>query len=156
MTQSLLKAGDPIPPFAATLDDGREIASDDLTGKRTVLYFYPKNDTPGCTTEACDFRDHFARLTHTLGLQILGVSPDSVASHTRFKTKHQLPFPLLSDPDHSLATAFGVWQEKKRYGKTSMGIVRSTFVIAPDGTIEKAFYNVRATGHVENLLKALS
>lgn len=155
MANPVLVAGDAAPDFRAQLDDGSEISLAELKGRRTVLYFYPRDDTPGCTTEACDFRDNLARLRSELGTRVFGVSPDSVESHRKFKDKYSLPFPLISDPDKKLAEAYGVWREKKNYGRTFMGVVRSTFVLSPDGAIERIYDNVRAKGHVDRLIADL-
>jgi thioredoxin-dependent peroxiredoxin len=130
------------------------LSSDDLKGQKYILYFYPKDNTPGCTTQACDFRDHMGRLS-TLGYRVIGASPDSLKSHGRFQEKHGFSFELLSDPDHEVAEAFGVWREKKNYGRKYMGIVRSTFVINAEGIVTHALENVRAKGHVERLLKRI-
>ena len=135
-------------------DEGKLVDLAQFKGKRVVLYFYPKDDTPGCTREACDFRDSLARFGTTNAV-VFGVSKDSVASHQKFKAKYNLPFSLLADPEGDVCEAYGVWQEKKNYGKTYMGIVRTTFVIGADGKVEKVFSNVRVDGHVENVLKAL-
>lgn len=124
-------------------------------GKKLVLYFYPRDLTPGCTIEACDFRDNMGRIVNS-GVMVLGVSPDSLASHRKFKETHSLGFPLLSDPEKSVAGKYGAYGEKKLYGKVSMGIIRSTFLIDEKGKIEKAWRNVRARGHVEEVLKALA
>ncbi|MCS7084235.1 MAG: peroxiredoxin [Aquificaceae bacterium] len=128
------------------------VCSQELKGKAFVLYFYPKDDTPGCTTEACDFRDNL----NTLGIDVYGVSPDSIESHKKFIQKHSLNFVLLSDPDFEVAKAFGAYGKKKLYGKESEGIIRSTFVIDKEGKIALALYNVKAKGHVENLSKKVS
>jgi thioredoxin-dependent peroxiredoxin len=151
-----LHVGDPAPSFSLATDQGTTLALADLKGQRTVLYFYPKDDTPGCTTQACDFRDNLARLESTLGVRVLGISPDPVASHVKFKQKYGLPFTLLADPDHATAEAYGVWRERTKYGRTSVGLVRATFVIGPDGRLEKVYDNVRAQGHVERLLADLA
>ena len=151
---SRLSPGDPVPDFSLEADDGSQVALADLAGNRIVLYFYPKDDTSGCTTEACDFRD-LEQDFSTAGARIIGVSPDSIASHVKFRDKHDLPFTLLSDPDHSLAEAFGVWVKKKMYDREYMGVERSTFVIA-DGTIEQALYKVRPKGHAEEVLEGLA
>ncbi len=150
----VLEEGQAAPEFQATLGDGTSFALSSLQGKNAVLYFYPKDDTPGCTTQACDFRDNFARL-ETAGFTVLGISPDGEASHQRFVQKYDLPFSLVCDPDHSVAEAYGVWREKKNYGRTYMGIVRSTFVLDPRGNLTKIYDNVRAKGHVERLLREL-
>ncbi len=142
MADSILAAGTTAPAFTATADDGSTVSLSDFAGKTVVLYFYPKDDTPGCTTEACDFRDNLAQLT-SLGAVVIGVSPDSPKSHTKFKAKYELPFTLLADEDNALAEAFGAWQEKSMYGKTYMGISRSTFVIDPNGVIRQSWDKVK-------------
>jgi len=152
----ILAPGDPAPNFTSQLHDGTSFQSADLKGQRTVLYFYPRDNTPGCTTQACDFRDNLARIESELGLRVIGVSPDSEKSHINFKAKHELPFPLIADTDKSVAESFGVWREKKNYGRTYNGIVRSTFVIGADGVIEKIYDNCRAKGHVDKLLRELA
>jgi len=123
-------------------------------GRKVVLYFYPKDNTPGCTTEACDFRDNMARLLKT-GAVVLGVSPDSIKSHAGFREKHSLSFPLLSDPDREVASAYGAYGEKKMYGKTSMGIIRSTFLIDEKGKVAKAWRKVKVAGHVDEVLSSI-
>jgi peroxiredoxin Q/BCP len=152
---SRLSPGDPAPDLALEADDGSRVSLGSLAGSRIVLYFYPKDDTPGCTTEACEFRD-LERDFAKEGARIIGVSPDAVASHARFREKHELPFTLLSDPDHALAEAFGVWVTKKMSGREYMGVERSTFVIARDGTIEQALYGVRPKGHAASVLEVLA
>ena len=150
-----LKEGDTAPAFSAVDQDGKKVTLKDLIKKgRVILYFYPKDNTPGCTTEACDFRDRKADLA-TKGATVVGVSPDGEASHRKFREQFALPFTLLADPDHAVAAAYGVWGEKKNYGKTYEGLIRSTFVIEPNGKIAKALYNVKATGHVESVLASL-
>jgi peroxiredoxin Q/BCP len=149
-----LSPGDPAPDFTALTDDGQQLQRSSLRGRRVILYFYPKDDTPGCTTEACDFRDLRAQFEDKDAV-ILGVSPDGQASHARFRDKHALNFRLLCDPDHAIAMAYGVWREKKNYGRTYMGITRATFVIDPDGKIEAIYDNVRAAGHAAKVLAAL-
>jgi len=126
----------------------------DLAGTAFVLYFYPKDMTPGCTTEACDFRDNLARLQGA-GVQVFGASKDSLARHDKFIDKHALSFPLLSDPDGSLCEAWGVWQEKKNYGRTYMGIVRSTFLVDGAGVVRQTWTKVRVKGHVDKVLAAV-
>jgi peroxiredoxin Q/BCP len=148
-------AGQPAPEFEARGDDGNPVRLSDLRGKPVVLYFYPRDDTPGCTTEACAFRDD-EKAYHAAGVVVLGASPDSVETHRRFKAKYNLPFVLLADPDHRLAEAYGVWGEKKRAGKTTMGIHRTTFLIGADGIIRQVFENVRPEGHSGEILGALS
>lgn len=128
----------------------KEYSLTDFKGQNVVLYFYPKDNTPGCTQEACDFRDNFNRLTSRATL--IGVSPDSIKSHIGFKEKQGLNFILLSDPEHKLAEVFGAWGEKSMYGKKYMGIIRSTFYLDKDGKIEKEWRNVKAKGHVEEVL----
>ena len=150
----MLKAGDPAPDFEAVLDNGDKVSLSQFKGKNVVLYFYPKDNTPGCTREACDFRDNISSLEEK-NTVVLGVSPDSVKSHQKFKDKFDLPFPLISDEAKDVAQAFGVWREKKMYGKTRMGIVRSTFIIGPDGLISKAYDSVKVNGHVEDVIASL-
>ena len=154
MANPKLEVGAKVPRFELEASDGAKVSSDDLLGRKYVLYFYPKDDTPGCTSEACDFRDNVARLGE-LGYEVYGVSPDSVKSHDKFRDKYELNFPLLADPDHAAAEAFGVWREKKNYGKTYTGLVRSTFLVGEDGTLEQIYDNVRAKGHVERVLRDL-
>jgi thioredoxin-dependent peroxiredoxin len=149
----MLKEGAKAPAFSAEADTGGTISSKDLKGKRFILFFYPKDLTPGCTQEACDFRDSYAKLKKQ-GLLVFGVSKDSVESHLKFRDKHDLPFPLLSDADGKLCKAFGVWQEKSLYGRKFMGIVRSTFIIGPDQRIERIYSKVKVTGHVEEVISA--
>lgn len=156
MANPILSAGDKAPEFRAALDDDSEITLAGLAGTRFILYFYPKDDTPGCTTQACDFRDNMDRVTGELGLAVYGVSPDSVKSHAKFKTKYDLPFPLISDPDKAIAQAYGVFREKKNYGRTYLGIVRSTFVVGANGHLETIYDNVRAKGHVARLIRELA
>ncbi len=126
----------------------------DFHGKKLVLYFYPKDNTPGCTQEACDFRDNMARLTK--GAAVVGVSPDSVASHKKFKENQSIPYPLLSDEDKKTANAYGAYGEKTMYGKKSMGIIRSTFLIDEKGIVRKAWRNVKVAGHVDEVMEALA
>jgi thioredoxin-dependent peroxiredoxin len=133
--------------FSLPNQDGETVSSKDFEGKRLVMFFYPAAMTPGCTTESCDFRDSYQEFGDA-GYEIIGVSPDTPAKNARFKEKEGLNFDLLSDQDKELATSLGAWGEKKMYGKTMEGLIRSTFVIGPDGRIEKAYRNVKATGHV--------
>lgn len=149
-----LATGESAPDF--TLDDaeGNPVALSELRGSRVVVYFYPAAATPGCTTEACDFRDNLASL-EAAGYKVLGISPDPVAKLTSFVEKESLNFPLLSDEDHAVAAAYGAWGEKKNYGKTYEGLIRSTVVVDPDGKVALAQYNVRATGHVAKLRRDL-
>ncbi len=154
----MLKEGDKAPDFCleGIDEEGKEtkLCLKDLLGKPLILYFYPKDDTPGCTQEACDFRDNIQNLT-SRGYRVVGISPDTISSHKKFREKYQLNFPLLSDPEHQVAELYGAYGTKKMYGKETKGIIRSTFVINPDGTIKKAYYNVKAKGHVEKLLQEL-
>ncbi len=154
-TNPVLKVGDEAPAFSADTEDGSTLSLADLKGQRVVLYFYPKDNTPGCTVEACDFRDRKGEFDD-LGTVILGVSPDGVASHQRFRDKFDLNFKLLCDPEHTLAQAYGVWREKTNYGRTYMGIVRSTFVIDESGQVTQIYDNVRAKGHAARVLTSLS
>lgn len=149
-----LEEGTKAPAFTLAADDGTKIKLADLKGRPVVLYFYPKDDTPGCTREACAFRDRKAEM-EKLGAIVLGVSPDDVASHVKFKKKYNLNFPLLADPDHKVAEKFGAWREKNMYGKRTFGIVRSTFLIGADGVIKKVWKNVKVDGHDEAVLSAL-
>jgi len=147
--------GDVAPAWEMTADDGSPVRRDDLLGHRYVLYFYPKDDTLGCTTQACSLRDNFVRVTST-GVQVFGVSPDSVRSHARFRAKYELPYPLLADADHRTAEEFGVWIEKKFAGRTYFGNERSSFVIGPDGRIEHVLARVKPAEHVDLLIEALA
>ena len=145
-----LAPGDKAPAFTLTDDQGNEVSLSDFAGSTVVLYAYPAAMTPGCTTQACDFRDSLSAL-QAAGIQVVGISPDSPAKLAKFREKDGLTFPLVSDPDKSVLTEYGAFGEKKMYGKTVTGVIRSTFVINPDGTIDKAMYNVRAKGHVAKL-----
>ena len=149
-----LKAGDVAPDFTLPDDGGGSLSLSQFAGKRVVLYFYPKDDTPGCTKEACAFRDGKAQLKRADAV-VLGVSADSIESHRKFKDKYSLPFTLLSDSEKEVATAYGVWKEKKNYGRTYMGIERSTFLIGPDGKLERIFRSVKVDGHMDQVLDAL-
>lgn len=147
----MLKEGDRIPEFQVQDQDGNMVTRKDFEGKRIVLYFYPKDSTPGCTAEACNLRDNYAAL-RAAGYEIYGVSKDSIASHGRFIEKNSLPFTLLSDPSTEMLQAFGAWGEKKLYGKVSMGTLRKTFIIAADGTIERIIDKVDTKKHTEQIL----
>lgn len=149
-----LSEGDNAPEWTMESDDSGTVSSNELAGQKYVLYFYPKDMTPGCTTQACDFRDSQDAF-EAKGYRVLGVSPDPVERHAKFRDKHDLNFTLLADPEHEFAEAFGVWREKKNYGRTYMGIVRSTFVIDDEGTITQIHDNVRAKGHVGRLIDAV-
>lgn len=150
-----LKVGDLAPAFSLQTGDGTTVNLSDFKGQRVVLYFYPRDNTPGCTREACGFRDDLARL-NSLRAQVLGVSTDSVASHKKFTEQYQLNFPLLSDPEMTVSQAYGVWQEKSNYGKKYFGIVRTTFIIDEEGTISRIFRRVKVDGHTEKVLEALA
>ena len=150
----MLKEGDEAPGIHLRTDSGEEFQLADLKGKRVVLYFYPKADTPGCTTEACEFRDDIHGFGKK-GAVVVGISPDKPAAQAKFKTRYQLPFPLLADEDKAAAQAYGVWKEKNMYGKKVMGIERTTFVIGPDGRIEKIYGKVKAKGHAAEVLENL-
>ena len=149
-----LKVGDRAPSFSLPADDGKTYTLSELAGRRVILYFYPRDATPGCTTEACDFRDRNADFT-AAGALVLGVSGDSLASHARFRAKHGLNFPLLSDPDNRVAAAYGAYGDKQMYGRTVKGIIRSTFVIGPDGALAAVHSPVRVDGHAAAVLDAL-
>ncbi|GIV75704.1 thioredoxin-dependent thiol peroxidase [Litorilinea aerophila] len=151
---SQLKAGDLAPDFTATTDQGQTVKLSDYRGKRVILYFYPKDDTSGCTTQACSFRDHYPTIEEKNAV-VLGVSPDGVASHQNFKTKYNLPFTLLVDEDHAIAEAYGVWGEKSMYGRKYMGVIRSHFVIDEEGRIVDAQYNVKPQESAPKALAAL-
>ena len=150
-----LAAGDPAPGFELSADDGTIVSDRTLAGSRYVLYFYPKDDTPGCTTQACGLRDSWSRVTK-IDAELFGVSTDSVASHAKFREKYALPYRLLADVGHRLADAYGVWVQKKAMGLEYMGVERSTFVIGPDGMIESGLAQVKADQHVELLMEALA
>jgi thioredoxin-dependent peroxiredoxin len=150
----VIEEGKPAPDFELTSDSGERVRLSELRGRPVVLYFYPRDDTPGCTTQACSFRDAYGEFEER-GARILGVSPDDEDSHVRFKEKYGLPFTLLADPEHEVAEQYGVWVEKNTYGKKSMGIKRSTFVIDAEGNVAKAMLGVRPDGHADVVLEAL-
>lgn len=150
----MLKAGDKAPDFEVVNQDGEERSLSDYLGKKLVLYFYPRDNTPGCTTEALGFKEHIEAFK-SLNTAVVGVSKDSAKSHTNFICKHELPFELLSDKEIELCEAYGVWQLKKMYGKESMGIVRSTFIIDETGIVQDAIYKVKVKGHVEEVLEKI-
>jgi peroxiredoxin Q/BCP len=150
----MVQSGAVAPPFSLPADDGSTVSLAGLRGSRVVLYFYPKDDTSGCTTQACEFRDSW-QAVQAAGAVVLGVSPDGVASHRTFKRKYQLPFPLLADEDHRLAEAYGVWGEKSMYGRKYMGILRTTFVIDGSGRVTRVFERVKPKGHAREVLEAL-
>ncbi len=151
----MVEEGKPAPDFSLTSDTGETISLASLRGKPVVLYFYPKDDTPGCTAQACGIRDSWGEFERR-GAVVLGGSPDGVASHVKFKQKYGLPFPLLADAGHEVAEAYGVWVEKSMLGKKYMGIERSTFVIAPDGTVAKVMRKVKPNEHSDDVLAALA
>lgn len=149
-----LNEGDTAPAIQAEDDQGQPFSLATLKGKNVVLYFYPKADTPGCTRESCEFRDHSKKFTKA-GTVIVGVSPDKAAAQSKFKSKFDLPFTLLADSDHKVAEAYGAWVEKSMYGRKYMGIERSTFLIGADGKIKKIFHKVKPDGHAEQVYEAL-
>jgi len=151
----VLKTGQTAPTFELNDQSGTLHRLDDYRGKRVLLYFYPKDDTPGCTTEACSFRDDYSAYRDE-DVVILGVSPDSVESHTNFSEKYQLPFPLLSDPDHRVCEQYGVWGKKTMFGKEFQGVIRTTYVIDSEGIIAHVFEDVKPEGHSAEVLEALS
>jgi thioredoxin-dependent peroxiredoxin len=155
VTDQKLAPGDVAPDFSLPDADGQQVTLSGLRGQRVIVYFYPAAMTPGCTKEACDFRDNLGVLAGA-GLTVLGISPDSPQKLAKFRDKESLNFTLLADPDREVLRAYGAYGEKMNYGKKTVGVIRSTFVIDADGKIERAYYNVRATGHVERLRKDLA
>jgi len=151
---SRLEPGDTAPHFSLPAADGSVVSLTDFKGKRVVVYFYPAAMTPGCTTQACDFRDNLESL-QAAGISVIGISPDSPDQLKKFAERDRLTFPLLSDPGHAVLEEYGAWGEKSLYGKTVIGVIRSTVVVGADGTVELARYNVKATGHVASLRKLL-
>jgi peroxiredoxin Q/BCP len=149
-----LSAGDAAPEFSLPTDNGDRLTLKDLRGRKVILYAYPAAMTPGCTTQACDFRDSLASL-QAEGYEVVGISPDAPAKLAKFRERDAITFPLVSDEDKSVLTAYGAFGEKQNYGRTVMGVIRSTFVIDENGVIEKALYNVKATGHVAKLRRDL-
>jgi thioredoxin-dependent peroxiredoxin len=147
--------GEPAPEFTATTDDGELVSLSDFRGRPVVLYFYPKDDTPGCTAQACGIRDAYADF-ESAGAVVLGVSPDKVAKHVKFKEKYGLPFTLLADPEHEVADRYGTWSEKRYMGRTYWGVNRTTFLIAPDGSVAKIMEGVKPDTHADDVLAALS
>ncbi|MGW4461337.1 thioredoxin-dependent thiol peroxidase [Micromonospora sp. NBC_01796] len=154
MTGSRLAPGDSAPEFTLPTDDGKTLALKELRGRKVVLYAYPAAMTPGCTKQACDFRDSLASL-QAAGYEVVGISPDQPAKLAKFRERDAITFPLVSDADKAVLTAYGAYGEKQLYGKTVTGVIRSTFVIDADGLIERALYNVKATGHVAKLRRDL-
>ncbi|MEF2966104.1 thioredoxin-dependent thiol peroxidase [Paenibacillus sp. M1] len=149
-----VRLGQPVPDFRLPASGGGEISLGEFRGRKVVIYFYPKNMTPACTQEACDFRDR-SGLLHELGAVVLGISGDPVKSHDKFREKQSLPFPLLSDEDHEVCRMFGVWQLKKLYGREYEGIVRSTFLIDEEGVLVREWRNIRVKDHAEKVLEAV-
>lgn len=154
MTEQRLEPGDAAPEFTLPDADGKPVALASYRGRRVVVYFYPAAMTPGCTKEAVGFQDHLQALD-AAGVAVLGISPDEPPKLAKFRDRDSLTFPLLSDPDTKVLQAYGAYGEKKLYGKTIVGVIRSTFIVDADGKIEKPFYNVKATGHVERILREL-
>ncbi len=150
MTEQRLAPGDPVPDFTLLDADGKPVSLASYRGQRVVVYFYPAAMTPGCTTQACDFRDRLTDFAGA-GVAVIGISPDQPVKLAKFRDSEGLTFPLLSDPDREVLRAYGAFGEKTMYGKTTVGVIRSTFVIDPDGKVERAQYNVKAKGHVERL-----
>jgi len=150
-----LQEGDRAPDFSLPADDGSTVSLGSLQGKKVILYFYPKDDTSGCTTQACEFRDTLPRI-HEEGAVVYGVSPDPIPSHVKFRDKFSLNFPLLADEDHAVAEAYGVWKEKSMYGRTYWGIERTTFLIDGEGVIQKIWNRVKPAGHADAVLGELS
>jgi thioredoxin-dependent peroxiredoxin len=150
----MVEEGKPAPDFELQSDTGDTVRLSDFRGKPVVVYFYPKDDTPGCTTQACGIRDNYEAFGER-GAVVLGISPDDESSHVKFKEKYGLPFTLLADPDHEVAEAYGVWGERKLYGKTYMGVERSTFLIDPDGNVSDVMRRVKPDTHVDQVLAAL-
>jgi peroxiredoxin Q/BCP len=150
----VIEEGDALPQFSLPADDGGVVSNESLRGRNTVLYFYPKDDTSGCTKEACDFRDALPRFGK-IDAEVIGVSPDDIESHRKFKKKYQLPFRLLADEGHKLADAFGAWKEKSMYGRKYMGIERTTVIVDRNGRVARIFPKVRVPGHVQAVESAL-
>ena len=151
----MVSEGEPAPDFTATTDAGEQVSLSDFRGKPVVLYFYPKDDTPGCTTQACGIRDAYGEFEQA-GAVVLGVSPDSEKKHVKFKAKYDLPFTLLADPEHEVAERYDVWAEKRYMGRTYMGVKRTTFLIAPDGTVAKVMHDVDPKAHADDVLALLA
>jgi len=150
----VIEEGKPAPEFELTSDSGETVKLSDLRGKQVVVYFYPKDDTPGCTTQACGIRDVYGEFERE-GAVVLGISPDDESSHVKFKDKYNLPFTLLADVGHKVADDYGVWGEKNFAGRKYMGVARSTFVVAEDGTVKKVMRNVKPATHADDVLEAL-
>lgn len=150
----MLKEGELAPDFTLQDDSGDQVTLSAFRGQKVVVYFYPKDNTSGCTKEACSFRDDYSQFT-ALGAAVIGISPDSIESHAKFKLQYGLPFYLVSDPDHVVAEAYGAWGEKKMYGRTYEGIIRSTFIVGEDGKLIKVFPKVKPEGHAQEVLPYL-
>ncbi len=146
-----LGAGDKAPAFTLPDQDGKKVSLRDFAGKPVVVYFYPADDTPGCTKEACQFNDNLRAFSRT-GAAVVGISPDGAEKHGKFRAKYGLRFPLLSDENHAVMARYGAWGEKTLYGKKSVGVIRSTFLVGPDGVVQRAWYHVKADGHAEKVL----
>ena len=151
----MVSEGEPAPDFTLTSDAGEPVSLSDFRGKPVVLYFYPKDDTPGCTTQACGIRDRYGEFERADAV-VLGVSPDDVEQHAKFKEKYNLPFTLLADPEHEVSERYGVWGEKRYQGRTYLGVSRTTFVVAPDGTVAKVMHEVKPVTHVDDVLATLA
>lgn len=151
----MIEAGQPAPTFTLPDQDGREVALEDLRGRPVVIYFYPKDDTPGCTTQACGIRDQWAEF-EAAGAAVLGISPDTVDSHAAFAGKYDLPHTLLADPEREVLTAYGAWGEKVLYGKTTVGVIRSTFLVDAEGTVAKVWKRVQTKTHADRVLQAIA
>ena len=149
-----LDSGDTAPAFTLPDQDGKDVSLADFAGQQVVVYFYPRDDTPGCTKEACQFNDNLAAFKKAR-VPVLGISADTAAKHQKFRAKYGLTFPLLTDADHSVGEAFGAWGEKTMYGKKTIGVIRSTFLVAADGTIARAWYHVKADGHAAKVLEEI-
>jgi thioredoxin-dependent peroxiredoxin len=150
----VVNEGEPAPDFTAATDTGERVSLSDFRGKPVVLYFYPKDDTPGCTAQACGIRDAYGEFERA-GAVVLGISPDGERSHVKFREKYGLPFTLLADPEHEIADRYGTWAEKRYRGRTYWGVDRTTFVVAPDGTVAKVMRNVKPDTHADDVLAAL-
>ena len=151
----MIREGAPAPDFTLMSESGSEVTLSELRGRPVVLYFYPKDDTPGCTAQACGIRDAYGEFEQA-GAVVLGVSPDKVGKHVKFKEKYDLPFTLLADPEHEVAERYGVWGEKKYMGRSYMGVNRTTFLVAPDGTVAKVMHDVKPDSHADDVLAALA
>jgi peroxiredoxin Q/BCP len=154
MEAPVIETGSPAPDFTLMSDAGEPVSLSDFRGRPVVVYFYPKDDTPGCTAQACGIRDAYTEFD-SAGAVVLGISPDTVAKHVKFKEKYDLPFTLLADPEHEVAERYGVWGEKSYMGRKYLGVSRTTFLVAPDGTVAKVMHKVKPTTHADDVLAAL-